>query len=339
MYALDKASAALALISVGSIVKQSRDSRRLYFHFILATDLSWWENTKSLNAIVRDIGGNARFEAKTWSSVPAVIAAMSVRGKHPERYPVISFALIYVGILFPALDRYIYLDNIIFSTSSIDELWETSLDGRAVGMVQRCDEDFRAMVVKGKALNVRHSAVKAIFKTFKHLCYPSEGVLLVDQARLNSTNYVSRIEEWIDLNQREFVFQYGVHQLMVMATWGNCLPLEDGWNAMADSRTADTALVRFNAPSDRRFMLSTMVKIIDTNRTFAKGKTFSSLTRTACRQSQDELSEQWCKIAATVFQLPELQQLFNASVTAISLRSDVSFMPLIMEFLLMAILH
>ena len=135
VYALDESSAALALISVGSIVKQSMEPRRLYFHFILM-DLSW--NDDFLDTISNTVGGgNARFEAKTWSPIPVVVGTMTVRGKNPERYPVASFALIYVGVLFPALNRYIFLDNTIFSVSSIDSLWDVSLDHRAVGMVQQ----------------------------------------------------------------------------------------------------------------------------------------------------------------------------------------------------------
>ena len=321
VYAVDESSAALALISVGSIVKQSIEPRRLFFHFILI-DLSW--DKAFLDIISNSVGGtNARFEAKTWSPIPVVIATMTVRGKSPERYPVASFALIYVGVLFPALDRYIFLDNTIFSVGSIDSLWDVSLDNRAVGMVQQCNDGFRANVIRRKSFNVKHPAVKAVFKSLKVMCYPSEGVILVDQVLLNKLNYVARIEEWIVLNEKEFVFQFGVHQLMVMATWdNNCFPLEDRWNGMMSSRTRseDVSLMHFNAPADHRFMLSTIDRIMLTH----KNNQSKDIAHTACQESIDELTEQWCKVAVQVFEQPRFKQLFSKSASSTFLRSAVS---------------
>ena len=323
VYALDESSAALALISVGSIVKQSMEPRRLYFHFILM-DLSWDDDF--LDTISNTVGGgNARFEAKTWSPIPVVVGTMTVRGKNPERYPVASFALIYVGVLFPALNRYIFLDNTIFSVSSIDSLWDVSLDHRAVGMVQQCNDDFRENVIRRKFFNVKHPAVKAVFKSLKGMCYPSEGVVLVDQDLLNKMNYVARIEAWIALNEKEFVFQFGVHQLMVMATWdNNCLPLEDRWNGMMSSRTrtADVSLMHFNGPADHRFILSTMDRIIMLTNKSNHSKYINHYS--ACQESLDERTEQWCKAAVQVFEQPRFKRLFSNSASSTFLRSAVS---------------
>jgi len=151
------------------------------------------------------------------------------------------------------------------------------------------------------------------------MCYPIDGMLLVNQVMLNKTNYVKRIEEWIALNQKEFVFQYGVHQLMVMATWGNYLPLEDKWNGMVSSRATDMSLVHFNTPADCRFMLSTMVRIIQATNSSKK-----DIARTACQNSLDELTEQWCRAAVHVFQQPMFKQLFNNSAFTNFLQNTVS---------------
>ena len=229
VFGMDENTAASTMVSVASIIKFSSARNRLYFHFILV-DLSD-------NDFIKDIGGsfgrNSKYEMKVWKNVPDIIRST---GKPP-----VTFAVFYVGLLFPSLHRFIYLNPYIYAVKSIDDLWNVNLGNCVVAMMDECSNNllYKQAVNKG-TYNINHPMFKQIFGTPRQSCYPDASVVVVNQLLFNELRILDRVMELItlQLNQNKFVFKLEMQSLMVMTNYDHYLSLQGRWNVKRRSVSA-----------------------------------------------------------------------------------------------------
>ena len=204
IYSLDIKMLSLFMISVVSIIQNSINPERLYFHIVLI-DMEWDE--KLLNELTYILTSNhtykSKFEAISWNPIPNIIKTIHIRGTRQELASPANYARLYVSSIFKNsnIDRYIYLDNDIIAIKPIEKLWNLDLQGNIIGMAEDCfdgiESNFYSHVVKEKKYpnyNLTHPIVLEAFNyTYNYTCYPNAGVMLVDQSMFTNYDILSKI--------------------------------------------------------------------------------------------------------------------------------------------------
>ena len=236
VYALDKNLLPPTVVSVASIVEVSADPSMLFFHFV-TVKLPAQSVTALISACVP---GSFRHDAVEWTEIPEVIRTMKIR--HPSRQDLAAapnYVRFYVGVLYPNIDRFIYIDTDTFVTRDIKQLWDVYLGDNVMGLRDICSGEF-AQEMFQRHYNNSKPEVYHIMHSNHSNCFPNAGVMIVNQRRFNELNILEKVENLMVRNRKGFIYNLGSQPLITLTCWDHYVPIPSTWNYSGrEGRVAD----------------------------------------------------------------------------------------------------
>jgi len=161
-----------ACVTIASLFSHNQDSKELEL-FIIPQNLSV-EQTSFIVNLAKQYHRIVHFCSA--SSFQACINSLKLQQWHGSS---ISFAKCFADVLFPNVERLLFIDADLFVNHSLEPLWHFDLDGRTIGAAQD--------LAPGVAFN--------------------SGVLLMDLERWRSLGYHERIQKSLLSAQTRYVEQ------------------------------------------------------------------------------------------------------------------------------------
>ncbi|OWM80087.1 probable galacturonosyltransferase-like 7 [Punica granatum] len=206
-----------SIAAVHSILLNSLCPESVFFHFIVSE--------VSLENLVRSTFPQLNF--KVYYFDPEIVRNLISTSVRQALEQPLNYARNYLAdLLEPCVTRVIYLDSDLVVVDDISELWRTSLRSKTIGAPEYCHANFTKYFTAGFWSSKRFSSTFA----GRRPCYFNTGVMVIDLARWRRVGYTRIIEQWMEIQKRDRIYELGSLPPFLLVFAGHVAPIEHRWN-------------------------------------------------------------------------------------------------------------
>ncbi|KAK1415698.1 hypothetical protein QVD17_31483 [Tagetes erecta] len=213
-----------SIAGINSVLRHASCPENTFFHLITAEFDS--TTPRELTRTIRNTFPSLSFKAYVFREhtvMNLISSSVRVALENP-----LNYARNYLGeILDPDVERVIYLDSDVVLVDDVQKLWSIELrNNRVIGAPEYCHANFT------KYFTDRFWADPVLSRVFgsKNPCYFNTGVMVMDMARWRGGNYRRRIENWMELQRKQRIYELGSLPPFLLVFAGNIEPIDHRWN-------------------------------------------------------------------------------------------------------------
>ncbi|KAK4758626.1 hypothetical protein SAY87_019927 [Trapa incisa] len=206
-----------SIAAVHSILQHTSCPENVFFHFLVSET--------SLGTLVRSTFPKLKF--KVYYFDPEIVRGLISSSVRQALEQPLNYARNYIAdLLEPCVRRVIYLDSDLVVVDDIFKLWSISLSSRTIGAPEYCHANFT------KYFTDRFWSDKQLSRTFagRRPCYFNTGVMVIDLARWRRVGYTRRIEQWMEIQKGDRIYELGSLPPFLLVFAGHVAPIELRWN-------------------------------------------------------------------------------------------------------------
>ncbi|XP_073314451.1 probable galacturonosyltransferase-like 9 [Primulina huaijiensis] len=213
-----------SVAAVHSVLRHASCPEHVFFHFIAAEFDS--VNPRVLTRLVRSIFPSLNFKIHIFRE-DSVVNLISSSIRSALENP-LNYARNYLGdILDSCVNRVIYLDSDLVLVDDVMKLWEVKLsEERAIGAPEYCHANFTKYFTD----NFWSDPVLSRAFPSRKPCYFNTGVMVMDLQKWREGNYRKKIENWMELQRRNRIYELGSLPPFLLVFGGNVEPIDHRWN-------------------------------------------------------------------------------------------------------------
>ncbi|KZV36297.1 Glucosyl transferase family 8 [Dorcoceras hygrometricum] len=213
-----------SVAAVHSVLRHASCPEHVFFHFIAAEFDS--VNPRVLTRLIRSIFPSLNFKIYIFRE-DTVINLISSSIRSALENP-LNYARNYLGdILDPCVNRVIYLDSDLVLVDDVLKLWQVKLsEERVIGAPEYCHANFT------KYFTDTFWSDPVLSRSFPSSkpCYFNTGVMVMDLQKWREGNYRKKIENWMELQRRNRIYELGSLPPFLLVFGGNVEPIDHRWN-------------------------------------------------------------------------------------------------------------
>ncbi|GER55966.1 glucosyl transferase family 8 [Striga asiatica] len=216
-----------SLAAVHSVLRHASCPERVFLHFIAAEfDPS---SPRVLTRLVRSVFPSLRFRVYIFREDRVInLISSSIR---PALENPLNYARNYLGdMLDPCVTRVIYLDSDLVLVDDVAKLWRVGLSGnRVIGAPEYCQANFTSYFTE-KFWSDPDLTREAFGSRSRSPCYFNTGVMVMDLSRWREGHYQEKIENWMELQRRNRMYELGSLPPFLLVFGGDVEPIGHRWN-------------------------------------------------------------------------------------------------------------
>ncbi|KAH1106976.1 hypothetical protein J1N35_010744 [Gossypium stocksii] len=250
-YALFSDNVLAASVVVNSTIMNAKDPSKHVFH--LVTDklnfgaMNMWfllnppgkatiyvENVdefKWLNSsycpVLRQLETAAMKEYYFKADNPTKSASSNLKYRNPKYLSMLNHLRFYLPLVYPKLDKILFLDDDIVVQNDLTGLWSVDLHGKVNGAVETCGESFHRF---DKYLNFSNPHISRNFDP--NACGWAYGMNMFDLKEWKKRDITGIYHKWQNMNEDRALWKLGTLPPGLITFYGLTHPLEKSWHVL-----------------------------------------------------------------------------------------------------------
>ncbi|KAG8383144.1 hypothetical protein BUALT_Bualt05G0154100 [Buddleja alternifolia] len=215
-----------SMAAVHSVLRHASCPEHISFHFIAAEFDSL--SPRALTRLVRSIFPSLTFKLHIFREDTVInLISSSIR---PALENPLNYARNYLGqLLDPCVKRVIYLDSDLVLVDDVVKLWEVKIpEGKVIAAPEYCHANFTKYFTDSFW---NDATLRRVFSSSqKKPCYFNTGVMVIDLVRWREGHFREKIENWMELQRRNRIYELGSLPPFLLVFGGNVEPIDHRWN-------------------------------------------------------------------------------------------------------------
>ncbi|KAL3845206.1 hypothetical protein ACJIZ3_002609 [Penstemon smallii] len=211
-----------SMAAILSILQHTSCPQNVFFHFVASAS----KDTSLLRATIATSFPYLKFKIYRFhDSKVAGLISTSIRSALDCP---LNYARSYLAdLLPPCVRRVVYLDSDLVLVDDIAKLAATPLEGdKVLAAPEYCNANFTSYFTTTFWSNPSLSLTFANRKA----CYFNTGVMVIDLVKWRAGDYITKIEEWMELQKRMRIYELGSLPPFLLVFAGNIAPVAHRWN-------------------------------------------------------------------------------------------------------------
>ncbi|PKA49165.1 putative galacturonosyltransferase 4 [Apostasia shenzhenica] len=151
----------------------------------------------------------------------------NLKYRNPKYLSILNHLRFYLPVIFPKLDKVVFLDDDIVVQKDLTKLWAINLKGKVNGAVETCGESFHRF---DRYLNFSNPLIAKNFDP--HACGWAYGMNVFNLAEWRKQNITEIYHSWQKLNQDRTLWKLGTLPPGLITFWKRTFPLDRFWHVL-----------------------------------------------------------------------------------------------------------